>query len=442
MFDTDIQQPFALDAEEMVVSSCLLPGDEGATFDVVSQIVQADDFYDQSCKIIYGCMAELAKDNKPIDEITIFDRIRRKSLEDQVGGIGRLYSIQERAATSLMALSSARIVKERSQARSLLRASRGTIESILGGVTAENASTELDKTIREIIDGDKKAEGIKEAADSLKDKFDAMSEGTYKFTSLSTGIDHLDAKLDEGGIGKGEVFVISAPTSCGKSQLALNIVLRAAVSQNKPVGIFSFEMPAEQLTKRMTQTASAVNLARFKDRVATEKDKEAVYTSLERIKNAPIYTEHHVRNIEDLRSKSRSLKRKHGIEALVIDYLQLIPYDTKMSKAEGISFISHGIKQLAIELNIPVILLAQVNREGAKRDSGLGIHDLRDSGDIENDADVILLMWAKGGDLNNCRFSDGTTEFIELDYKIAKNREGQRDLMGKFKFINQIGRFK
>ena len=113
-----------------------------------------------------------------------------------------------------------------------------------------------------------------------------------------------------------------------------------------------------------------------------------------------------------------------------------------MSKNDGVSFISHAIKQLAIELNIPIILLAQVNREGAKRDSGLSIHDLRDSGDIENDADVILLMWARGGDLNNCKQFDGKTTYVELDYKIAKNREGERDLMGKFKFINHIGRFK
>ena len=148
-----------------------------------------------------------------------------------------------------------------------------------------------------------------------------------------------------------------------------------------------------------------------------------------------------MRNIDELRSKARSMKRKKKIEALVIDYLQLIPYDARMSKNDGIALVSHRIKQLAMELNIPVILLAQVNREGAKRDSGLSMHDLKDSGDIENDADVILLMWARGGDLQNCRVHDGSTSYLELNYKIAKNREGERDLMGKFKFINHIGRF-
>mgnify|MGYP002623318814 FL=1 len=441
MLENNIEQPFAQDAEEVVVSSCLLT-DGADTFDIVSQIVTSEDFYDPKCKIIYQCMEELAKDNKGIDEITVWDKIRRKNLGDDIGGINALYEIQGKVQTGLMSLNASKIVKERSQARALLLASRASIESLLGGSTADSVAIVLDKSLREITDAKNDKDDIKKASDSLKDKLEAQADGTYEFTALQTGIDHLDAKLDEGGIGKGEVFVISAPTSCGKSQLALNIVLRAAVQDNKPIGIFSFEMPTEQLTKRMAQTASAVNLRRFRDQVASEEDKQKVYSSLEKIQQAPIYTEHYVRNVDELRSKARSMKRKYGIEALVIDYLQLIPYDTKMSKNDGVSFISHAIKQLAIELNIPIILLAQVNREGAKRDSGLSIHDLRDSGDIENDADVILLMWARGGDINNCKVYDGQTTYLELDYKIAKNREGERDLMGKFKFINNIGRFR
>jgi replicative DNA helicase len=441
MLDNNIEQPFAQDAEQVVVASCLLT-DGADTFDVVSQIVTSEDFYDPKCKIVYQCMEELAKDNKSIDEITVWDKIRRKNLEDDIDGISGLYEIQSKVQTGLMSLNASKIVKERSQARALLLASRASIESLLGGSTADSVAIVLDKSLREITDAKNDKDDIKKASDDLKNKLEAQANGTYEFTSLQTGIKHLDEKLDEGGIGRGEVFVISAPTSCGKSQLALNIVLRAAVQDNKPVGIFSFEMPTEQLTKRMAQTASAVNLRRFRDQVASEEDKLKVYTSLEKIQKAPIYTEHYVRNVDELRSKARSMKRKYGIEALVIDYLQLIPYDTKMSKNDGVSFISHAIKQLAIELNIPIILLAQVNREGAKRDSGLSIHDLRDSGDIENDADVILLMWARGGDINNCKVFDGKTTYLELDYKIAKNREGERDLMGKFKFVNNIGRFR
>jgi replicative DNA helicase len=299
----------------------------------------------------------------------------------------------------------------------------------------------MEKELSDISDRVNSEESFSDAGLLLEEKLTAMSENRYEFTALSTGIGHLDEKLDEGGIGKGEVFVISAPTSCGKSQLALNIVLRSAVQDKIPIGIFSFEMPAEQLMKRMIQTASAVNLRRIRDNVATSEEKERVFNALKKVREAPIVVEHFVRNIDELRSKARSMKRKNQIEALVIDYLQLIPYDVRMSKNDGIALVSHRIKQLAMELNIPVILLAQVNREGAKRDSGLSMHDLKDSGDIENDADVILLMWARGGDLQNCRVYDGETNYLELNYKIAKNREGERDLMGKFKFINHIGRF-
>lgn len=440
MIEETIEQPFALESEQVVVSSCLLP-DGSETYDLVSQIVSPDDFWDAKCKLIYTCICELAKDSKDIDEITVYDKIREKGLEDQIDGINGLYSISNVVETSMMALSASKIVQERSQARKLLKASRRATEALLGGNKADSVCIDMEKAVRDISDKNDKSQNIKSATESLKKKLEAMEKGTYEFTSLSTGIPHLDDKLDEGGIGNGEVFVISAPTSCGKSQLALNVVLMAAVTNNKPMGIFSFEMPAEQLTKRMTQTASAVNLRKFRDGFATATEKVSVYSTMEKLKDAPIHIEHYVRNIEDLRSKARAMKRKHKIEALVIDYLQLIPYDTKMSKNDGIAFISHGIKQLAIELNIPIILLAQVNREGARRETGLNLHDLKDSGDIENDADVILLMWARGGDINNCRVFDGDHPYVELDYKIAKNREGERDLMGKFKFINQIGRF-
>ena len=123
MFENTIEQPFAQDAEQVVVASCLLT-DGADTFDVVSQIVSATDFYDPVCGILFTCMQELAKDNKPIDEITVFDKVRRKGLEEDIGGITGLYDVQNKVQTSLMSLNASRIVKERSQARALLLASR------------------------------------------------------------------------------------------------------------------------------------------------------------------------------------------------------------------------------------------------------------------------------------------------------------------------------
>lgn len=440
MSNKDVLQPHDIESERVIIASCLTDGQD--TFDRISAVISKDNFYDKACKILFEAIVDLANESKPLDEITAYDKVREKNKENEIGGLPGLYAVMDYAQSYPVAMAASDIVKERSQARDILRASRLAIESISTGVKADVVCSDIDSHIRKISDSNDKSVSVKRASNDLKNKLTQMDAGEYVFDTLSTGIDHLDAKLDEGGIGNGEVFVISAPTSCGKSQLALNIVLRSAVMDNKPIGIFSFEMPTEQLTKRILQTASAVNLRRFRDQVVTQQERDQVYKVLEKVEQAPIYVENYVRGIGDLRSKARAMKRKHEIKALVIDYLQLIPYDTKMSKNDGIAYISHGIKQLAIELNIPIILLAQVNREGAKRDSGLSIHDLRDSGDIENDADVILLMWARGGDLNNCKQFDGKTTYVELDYKIAKNREGERDLMGKFKFINHIGRFK
>ena len=257
-----------------------------------------------------------------------------------------------------------------------------------------------------------------------------------------TGFGHLDEKLDEGGIGRGEVCVIAAPTSCGKSQLALNLVLRASITDNIPSLIFSFEMPANQLAKRIAQTASAVNLKLYSDGVASAKQIKAVDDAIDKVGKAPIYTEHHVRGIDDLRSKARMMQRKHDIKVIVVDYLKWIRFDHKLSKHEGISQASHGIKQMAMELDVTVILLAQINRTGAMRDTGLVLYDLKDSGDIENDADIVLLMYPRGGDIDTARAHDPNgTPYLAMDYNVAKNREGERDVKGTFKFVNQIGRF-
>jgi replicative DNA helicase len=440
MIEKPLQEPYSLDAEEAVVA-CLVKSDDESVYDSITQIIGADDFYVERPRILFGVIDELHKRSYPIDEITILERVKAKGLEDAIEGFMGLQYILDRVQTTTSARYYANIVRDKSIARKLIRMSRETIESIVGGSEAHSEATRMEAELSSISDRVATEEKFSDAGDMLEDKLTAMTENRYEFTALSTGIDHLDEKLDEGGIGKGEVFVVSAPTSCGKSQLALNIVLRASVQDGIPIGIFSFEMPAEQLMKRMVQTASAVNLKRIRENVASDTEKNRVFDALKKVKEAPIVVEHFVRSIDELRSRARSMKRKHRIEALVIDYLQLIPYDTRMSKHDGIALVSHRIKQLAMELNIPIILLAQVNREGAKRDSGLSMHDLKDSGDIENDADVILLMWARGGDLQNCRVFDGKVSYLELDYKIAKNREGERDLMGKFKFINQIGRF-
>jgi replicative DNA helicase len=201
-------------------------------------------------------------------------------------------------------------------------------------------------------------------------------------------------------------------------------------------------MPRHQVLKRILQAKSQANLRQIKDRVITEERMQKVREGCESLKGMPIYTVHSIKNIGELCSHARTMVRRYGVKLLVIDYLQLIPFSTSnQSKNDAIANISHTIKQLALELEVGVLLLSQVNREGARREGGLAIYDLKDSGDIENDADVIILMWAENDDIEASKRLDGLGSYISMKYNVAKNREGERDVKGKFKFYTSRGIF-
>jgi replicative DNA helicase len=433
--------PSAPEAEDAVLASCTYSGNIG-TFDEISTIITADDFYDSSNARIFQSLCNLSNSGNEINEITIADDLRKTNDLDTIGGMSRLFGIMDSPSTHSTGVTSARIVRDNSRARQLQRMYKLKLEDINEGTELADITASTEAELRKIMADSGESNTLEDASKELKERLHSMLDGTYVAKKIPTGIDHLDEKLDEGGIGQGEVCVIAAPTSCGKSQLALNFVLRASIVDNVPSMIFSFEMPANQLAKRMTQTASAVNLKSYTNGTATPHQRDLVDNAIDKVAQAPIYTEHTVRGIDDLRSKARMIKRKHDVKVIVIDYLQLIPFNAKLSKHEGISQASHGIKQMAMELDVAVILLAQINRTGAMRDSGLVLYDLKDSGDIENDADIALLMWPNGGSIDHCRRTgqNGVT-YLEMDYNVAKNREGERDLMGRFKFLNHIGRF-
>ena len=429
------------EAEASVIASCLT-GEDTLAYDNISKVIGKDDFYEYKYALIFQAIGELINSSSEINEITLTEKLRRENQLDSVGGMHEIFAIMDYPSTPMAGLESAKIVREHSRTRKLNRVYRLKLEELAEGVSLAEIASSTETAMRNIMSDTNVANSLEDSSKKLKDRLHSIVDGTYQSNKIPTGIDHLDEKLDEGGIGLGEVFVIGAPTSCGKSQLALNFILRSSIVESVPSLIFSFEMPANQLTKRMAQTSSAVNLKRYTDGVATKLEMEAVDKAIDKIGKAPIYTEHSVRSVDQLRSKARIMKRKHGIKLIVIDYLQLVPFDSKLSKHEGISQVSHAIKQMAMELDVAVILLAQINRTGAMRETGLVLYDLKDSGDIENDADIVLLMYPNGGDIDHCRrYQEDGSSYLEMDYNVAKNREGERDLKGKFKFLNHIGRF-
>jgi len=438
-----INQPNNIDAEIVVLGSCLSSID-GSVYDELSQTIQPDDFFKTSHKVIFAAMGRVTSVGEELSELSVAEAVRTDGDEDHTGGVAELFGITSRVDTSLQGRWAARQVLEKSKRRKIIRHCREGIELAEEDVTeSSEIGAKLEASIQSIQDVVTANDGsIRHAASDLRDDIKAMINGTYEIKSTPTYIKQLDDKIAAGGVCGGEVMVIAAPTSCGKTQIALNVVLANSLTHNRAGLYFSFEMQAKSLANRLVQTASGCNLKQARDGVMNTGDQKKVATAIDRLEAAPIFTDHYVRSVEEMRSKARMFKRKHGIEWLVVDYLQLVPYDKRLKKHDGIAQVSHDIKLMAMELDIPVFLLAQVNREGAKRDTGLTLYDLKDSGDIENDADIILLMWPDGKDVDEAKNIDTDgSPYVSLCYNVAKQREGERDQKGIFKFKNHVGLF-
>jgi replicative DNA helicase len=434
--------PHNAEAEEAVIACCLL-NDSPANYNSVTELVSADDFYIHRNQCIFGALGKLADASLPVDEIHLTEQLTRDENLDAVGGVASIYSIMDRVETSMQMIHYAKIVKEKSNLRKMNRAYRVATESIMTqSDSAENIKHTVDSEVNRIHFTQEKPNDLSSTAEEIKDEFRKMLAGEFVTDALPTHIGKLDQQLGNRGIAPGEVITLAAPTSCGKSALALNIALKSVTHNNAPCAVFSLEMPQKQLFKRMAQTLAGVNIKQISDGVISDENMKKVDEAIDQLHSVPLYTSHNVKSAEDLASQLRKLVDKQGVKLAVIDYLQLIPFNSgKVGKAEGIANISHKIKQLALELNIGILLLAQVNREGAKREGGLDIYDLKDSGDIENDADVVLLMYPQQGNFEDSKMSDSNGPYTNLEYKIAKNREGERGTIGYFKFYHITGRF-
>lgn len=434
--------PQNVSAEECVLANCL-KDDSTEFFDSIQHTLSPEDFYLYKHQVIFKCFSQIAINGESINEITLIEELKKINALDEVDGAYGVVHLMDQEVSPLQSLSSVKVVKEKANLRKLIRSLRLGLEKAQNETEEFNAiKGKIENDLIELEKGGKEDFSLKNVVEQLEIDFKNQMDGSYTQEAIKTHMKHLDDILGSSGIGLGEVMVVSAPTSCGKSQLALNIATRAMLRDKTPCGIFSLEMPQKQIAKRLITIKSQANLRQIQDKVISEVNMKRVKDACDNIKDLPIYTVHNIKNISDLCSYARTMVRKHKVKLLVIDYLQLIPFDTSnQSKNDAIAKISHTIKQLALELNIGILLLSQVNREGAKREGGLAIYDLKDSGDIENDADVILLMWPENGDIESSKRLDGNGPYVNMKYNIAKNREGERDVKGKFKFYHTMGLF-
>ena len=437
----DSVEPNNIEAEEKLIACCCV-GENSDVLDSLNNISE-DDFYLYKHKLIFRAIQHLAKQNAPIEAIGIDEYLRSIDCQDEVGGAAGVIYVLDKSQTTTQANYYAKIVKEKSDLRKLRRTFVEAAQNAANEtVKPEDIKAKVDSLLS-TLSAETEEQSVKDAALELKEDFVKMMAGEYDTDVIRTHLPQLDSMLGSGGIGVGEVMTLSAPTSCGKSALALYIALKTVHNEAIPTLIFSLEMPRKQILKRMIQAVSGANLKQIQEQVMGESKLARVNQAVDELAEAPLYTLHTVKGPSDLASKTRTYVKKHGVKLVVIDYLQLIPWSNKASsKAEGIADISHQIKQLALELNVSILLLSQVNREGAKRETGLSLYDLKDSGDIENDADIVLLLWPKNGDIEGAKGHDEKGPYTELQYNIAKNREGERGIGGYLQFYHCLGRFK
>ena len=387
--------PQSLDSERALLGALLLKPD--AIHDV-SDLIRADSFYAEKHRIIFEAMRELAERGEPIDQLTLSERLQNQGVLERAGGRSYLAELAGSAPTPGNFSSYAELVSSKHLLRSLIDTSYEITESAYNeALDTHQVIDEAEKKIYAIGNG-MAAHKFVAIADKLHDAWDRLETLSKKeggIRGVPTGFPDLDSLLS--GLHKSDLVILAARPSIGKTSLALDIARNAAVRHGVPVGIFSLEMSSEQIVDRMLAAESFVNSWKIRTgAVREEEDFSRIRDALESLSKAPIYIDDKPgNNILAMRAVARRLKRERGIGLIIVDYLQLMaPTSTKSSDSlvQQVTEISRSLKGLARELEVPVLALSQLSRAVEQRGGKPRLSDLRDSGSIEQDADVVMFI--------------------------------------------------
>lgn len=400
-------------------------------------------FYDLRHQTIYDCAIELWNARKSVDTLIVYQWLKDKNMADQVGGLPFLVRLDEVPLPSML-WSYLEIVQSKFLCRQMLRACIEAVSDIYE--TEKHPGDVIDRTERKILDvrrhqNQTLTPKITELVSGAINKIEECHLRGGGVTGLATGFIDLD-KLTS-GLQPAEMVVIAARPSMGKTSLAMNIAEYVAIELKLPVGIFSLEMTAESLVLRMICSRARVNLKNVRDGFMAERDFPKITRTAGRLSQAPIHIDDTKGlSIMQLRAKGRRMQQQYGIKLLVVDYLQMLNDQRSDRRFENrqqeVSNISNGLKCLAGELNIPVLVLSQLNRDVEReKNRKPRMSDLRESGAIENDADFIGLLYkAKNGDDD-----DEDAEAIPVNLMIGKQRNGPSNVDVHLTFLKCYTRF-
>lgn len=414
--------PQSIEAEAALLGSIMLRSE---TMYEIMDIISKDSFYSDRHKLIYETMLDLFKKGAPIDLLSLTSRLEEKGLIERAGGHSYIAELVTLVPSATNARHYAQIVEKKYMMRRLIEAADHI--SSIGFDESEDLEESLDKAEKRIFEvtnfsGVHKFTELKDELHEAWDRLERLHNSKGELRGIPSGFPELDDKLS--GFQKSDLIILAARPSMGKTSLALDIARQTAVNHNIPVGIFSLEMSSQQLVDRMLAAQSNVDAWKLRTgKLSREEDFASIRQSLDSLSQAPIFIDDQPgNNILKMRAVARRLKSEKGLGLLVVDYLQLmVPTNTRNSDSmvQQVTEISRSLKNLARELDIPVIALSQLSRAVEQRGGKPRLSDLRDSGSIEQDADVVMFIHRED------KYKDATERTNIAEILIEKHRNGE-----------------
>lgn len=423
--------PQNLEAERSLLGALIL--DKNAIIKVVD-LIKPKDFYKQIHRDIYLAIAELFEKGEPVDLLAVSSRLKEKNLLENIGGNTYLTELINSVPTASHVLNYAKIVQRKRILRELIEAGQD-IDS-LGHAEQEDIDEVLDRAEQRIFSIAQKSLTqrflpIKETLEGAFERIDRLSKHEGGIRGVPTGFIDVDNMLS--GFQKSDLIILAARPSIGKSALAVNIAMNIATKQKLPVGIFSLEMSNDQIVDRLIATLANINLWNLRtgklSHEGADNDFERIQHAMGVLSEAPIFIDDAASaNVLQMRAMARRLQAEYGLGLLVIDYLQLVePRNPAASPVQQVSEISRSLKGLARELNVPVLALSQLSRAVEHRVPQIPkLADLRESGSLEQDADVVLFIYRED------RYNPETSRKNIADLIIAKHRNGPVGKVGLY----------
>ena len=433
----------AREAEKAVLGGLML---ETERFDSVILKISDKDFHGKDHQLIFESMGELINENKPLDPLTVSEKLDSKNLLNKIGGKDYLISLATETPTAANLEAYAEIIRQRSVARQLMKAN-SEIAELINNPQGMDGYSLLDEAERKIFSLNDEANRSQSSILSMKelipksiDRLHQLAESGSKLLGSSTGFRAIDNKLQ--GLQDGDLIVVAGRPSMGKTALAMNIAENVLVENDENTGavlVFSLEMPAESLTTRLLSGMSRLDQQDVRSGKLDNKQVTQVVEQSKRLRELPIYIDDSsLISPMELRARARRVNRQepNGLSLIVVDYLQLMQVPGSLeNRVNQISEISRSLKSLAKELNVPVLALSQLNRAVEQRtDKRPMMADLRDSGAIEQDADVILFIY------RDEVYNEDSDQGNKAEIIIGKQRNGP---IGKtyLTFLKQYARF-